>query len=330
MGAAITGWGAHVPAPALTNKELAERFGVTEEWIVQRTGIHSRRIAPPDETTSSLAIAASREAVDRAGIDAADLDLVILATCTPDHAVPAAAPLVQHAIGARRAGAIDVNAVCAGFVYGLAQAVAFVDSGMAKKVLVCGADVFTRVIDQDDLASVILFGDGAGAVIVEDLPGPSRFTGTTLRSDGSTRDLLYIPQGAGVVCMRGREIYRHAVEWLGEASADAVAASNLVLDDIDLLVAHQANRRIVDAVAQRMELPQERVMHNIAELGNTSAASVPLALYDAAQAGRLDQGDRVLLTAIGGGLVWGATVMEWAVGGPDRTDGLGEVEVADV
>jgi 3-oxoacyl-[acyl-carrier-protein] synthase-3 len=311
MGAAITGWGKSLPEGRLDNAELAKRFDVTEDWIVQRTGIHSRRVAGPEDTTSSLAIAAGHEALKRAGVDASEIDMVIVATCTPDHPIPAAAPLVQAGLGAVNAGAYDVNAVCAGFLYSLAQASAMIDSGSAQKILVCGADVFTRVTDYSDIGSAIIFGDGAGAVVVEAIPGAPNLGPFKLRADGSTAKLLWIPPGKDVVDMKGREIYRYAVEEMTRSVRDVLSAAYLSATDIDLLIAHQANVRILKAVAERLGLSDDKVMINLQELGNTSAGSIPIALYDAAESGRLENGDLVLLTAIGGGLVWGAGAVRW-------------------
>lgn len=319
MGSAITGWGTSLPSGHVDNSELARRFDVEEEWIFQRTGIRRRAVAGEGETTSSLAIAAGRKALDSAGIDAADLDLIILATCTPDFQIPACAPLVQAGLGAHNAGAYDVNAVCAGFLYALAQASALVDSGSMDRVLVCGADVFTRVTDNEDLGSSILFGDGAGAVVVERRDGASSLGPFHLRSDGSTARLLYMPVGKDVVEMQGREIYRHAVDEMSRSVREVLFRARLSLKDVRLVVAHQANGRILKAVGERLGLEPDRMMNNIADIGNTSAASIPIALAEAAGDGRLEQDDVVVLTAIGGGLVWGAGVLRWRPA-PDEQD----------
>lgn len=311
MGSAITGWGRALPAGVLGNAELAQRFDVGEDWIYQRTGIEWRAIATEDESTSSLAIEAGRRALESAGIDAEDLDLVILATCTPDYQIPACAPLVQAGLGAHRAGAFDVNAVCAGFLYALAQASALIDSGSMERVLVCGADVFTRVTDDGDLGSSILFGDGAGAVVVEHKEGASSLGPFLLRSDGSTARLLYMPPDKDVVEMNGREIYRHAVDEMTKSVREVLFRAHLSLDDVDLVIAHQANGRILKAVGERLRLDPDIVVNNISQIGNTSAASIPIALAEVAENGRLKENDRVVLTAIGAGLVWGAGIVRW-------------------
>jgi 3-oxoacyl-[acyl-carrier-protein] synthase-3 len=320
MGAAITGWGTALPSNELSNAELARRLEVSEQWIFERTGILSRWVAGDEDTASSLSAAAGAAALERARVDPEDLDMVIVATTTPDYQMPATAPLVQAALGATRAGAFDVGAACAGFLYGLAQANALVASGAARRVLVCGADLLTRVSDYSDRGSSVLFGDGAGAVIVEDVPGDSRFGSFSLKSDGSQARMLYIPRTEKYVRMRGREVYRRAVESMTLSVREVVAAAGLRIEDVDLLVAHQANARILEAVVERLGLPPERALINIVRLGNTSAASIPLALAEAVEEGKLREDDLVVLTAFGSGFVWGAGVVRWGTGVREQAD----------
>ncbi|MDQ3645973.1 MAG: beta-ketoacyl-ACP synthase 3 [Actinomycetota bacterium] len=309
--AAVTGWGAALPERVVTNAEIADSLGVDEEWIRARTGISARRVAAPADTSSSLATRAAIAALDAAGVDAADLDHVIVATSTPDHQLPATAPLVQAAIGARRAGAFDVGAACAGFLYALAQANALVCSGMARNVLVCGADVMSRVTDRAAAGTAILFGDGAGAAVVtatddDDFLGPF-----VLRSDGSGAPLLNIPPGEEMMLMHGREVYRHAVEAMTSALREILVVGDVRVDELRLVVAHQANARILEAVAGRLGIERARMVMDIARVGNTSAASIPLALVEAHAQGLVVEGDRIALTAFGAGFVWGAGLMTW-------------------
>jgi 3-oxoacyl-[acyl-carrier-protein] synthase-3 len=310
-GAAVTGWGTALPSRELTNEELAPRLGLSDEWIFERTGILSRRVVGPGETTSTLAIQASDAALRRAGLESERLDAVILATCTPDYKMPATAPLVQHAIGATRAAAYDLNAACSGFVYALAQADALIDAGAAERVLVVGADVLTTVTDYSDPKSCIIFGDGAGAVVVESTEGPSRLGPWQLGSDGAQPELLWIPSETGLIEMQGREVYRRAVEGMTRSVGEVLSQAGLRVADVDLLVAHQANARILEAVADRLGLTRDKLALNIGHLGNTSAASIPIALSDAVDQGQLHDGDRVVLTTFGAGFTWGTGVVRW-------------------
>lgn len=319
MGAAITGWGIALPERELHNAELARRLDVTEEWILERTGINSRHLAASTDSASSLSTEAGRAALTRAGLEASQLDMVIVATSTPDEQMPATASLVQHALGASGAGAFDLNAACSGFLVALAQAGALVTSGMAQRVLVCGADLLTRVLDYDDPRSCILFGDGAGAVVLESAPGIA-FGPFRIVSDGSKEPLLRIPAGDGHLRMKGREVYRHAVASMSAAVKEVLVEAGLSVSDIDLLVAHQANARIVEAVALRLGLDPARAMLNISRLGNTSAASIPLALAEAVETGKLHDSDLVVLTAFGAGFVWGAGIVRWAAPVAPRAD----------
>jgi 3-oxoacyl-[acyl-carrier-protein] synthase-3 len=314
MGAALTGVGTALPAKVLDNAELAQMLDVTEEWIFSRTGIRERRIASDSDSASSLATASGSMALDASGVAASDLDFVIVATCTPDYSIPATGPLVAAALGAKGAAAFDLNACCAGFLYGLAQATALIESGTAEKVLLCGTDLLSRNTDYTDPKTAILFGDGAGAVVVERIEGETRLGPFRLRADGSRPELLWIPPEKGLIEMEGREVYRNAVEAMTTSVRDILESARMSADDVDLLVAHQANARILRAVAERLAFPEERVMTNIARVGNTSGASIPLALGDAQASGMLVDDARVVLTAFGAGFAWGAGLVRWGAG----------------
>lgn len=321
MGAAITGWGAALPATELGNEELAARLGIDEAWIFERTGIRARRVVTSDEeTTSSLAIGACTRALAGAETESSRVDLVIVATITPDLQVPATASMVQAGIGATAAGAFDLNAGCAGFLYALAAASAMVEAGVCRCVLVCGADVLSRVTDYSDAKSCVLFGDGAAACVVGHVEGPTRLGPFRLASDGTKASFLRIPPETGLIEMRGREVYRHATDAMADAVRSVVIEAGMKLDDVDLVVAHQANGRILDAVATRLGLTPDRVFVNIERYGNTSAASIPLALAEAAQTGRLHDGDVVALTAFGAGFAWGAGMVTWGTGTEPRVE----------
>ena len=313
-GTALTGWGMALPEATLGNDELAERFGKTETWILERTGIYTRRVALGAETTAWLGTEASRRALDVAGAAPDDIDIVIVATSTPDHQMPSAASLVQARLGAGRAGSFDLNAACSGFLYALAQGDALIKAGTARRVLVCGSDTLTHVTDPGDLGTSILFGDGAGAVVLEATDGPSRLGPFRLLSDGSCAELLYIPREEGVMRMRGKEVYRHAVEGMTEAVRDIISAAGLTVADVDAVVAHQANARILGAVASRLGLPREKALSNIDRFGNTSAASIPIELVVAAESGALHADSVVVITAFGAGFAWGAGVVHWGAG----------------
>jgi 3-oxoacyl-[acyl-carrier-protein] synthase III len=314
VGAFVRSWGFSLPETQLQNAELAARVGVSEEWIYERTGIRSRRIAGEGESTASLATLAASDALGRAGVDAAELDLVIVATATADERLPGAAPLVQARLGATSAGAFDVGAGCAGFLYALSVASGLVDSGAVRRVLVCGADVLSRVTDYSDARSCVLFGDGAGAALVETSEGPGQIGPFLLHSDGSATDLLHIDHETGLIKMEGRQVYRRAVQAMTESVREIVAAAGISLDDVRLLVAHQANARILEAVAAQLGLDEGRVLTNIVRYGNTSAASIPIAVAEAAQQNILEDGDIVILTAFGAGFVWGAGMLRWTAG----------------
>jgi 3-oxoacyl-[acyl-carrier-protein] synthase-3 len=320
MGSAITGLGAALPERILDNAELAERLDVTEEWILGRTGIQERRIAEPDQTSATLATDAAGVALKGAEVDASDLDYVLVATCTPDYQLPSTAALVGARLGASGVAAFDINAACSGFLYGLSQASALIDAGLARRVLVCGADVLSRVTDYTDPKSSVLFGDGAGAAVVERVEGKSRIGPFRLHADGTQPELLYIPPETGVIHMEGREVYKRAVEGMSTSVRKILLTAGITADDVDLLVAHQANARILRAVGERLGFPTEKLMTNIARVGNTSGASIPLALADAVSAGRLKDGDIVVLTAFGAGFTWGAGVVRWGAGVRDESD----------
>jgi 3-oxoacyl-[acyl-carrier-protein] synthase-3 len=320
VGAVVRSWGFSLPEKQLRNAELAARVGVTEEWIYERTGIRSRRIAGDEETTSSLATLAGLDALGRAGVAPEDLDLVIVATATADQTLPGAAPLVQAGLGATRAGAFDVGAGCAGFLYALSVASALVDSGTVRRILICGADVLSRVTDYSDARSCVLFGDGAGAALVEKTEGPGQVGPFRLHADGSAIGLLHIPPETGVIKMEGRQVYRRAVQGMTESVREVVAAAGISLDDVRLLVAHQANARILEAVASQLGIDEGRVLTNIVRYGNTSAASIPIAIAEATQQNILEEGDIVILTAFGAGFVWGAGMLRWSAGLQEQHD----------
>lgn len=311
--AAITGWGSALPSGELGNPALAAMLDVSEDWILQRTGIRSRRVVSERETTSSLAIDAGRAALRRAAVTPDRVELVITATSTPDYQLPATASLVQAELGCTNAGAFDVNAACSGFLYGLAQANAFIESGACRRVLLCGADTLSLRADYSDPRSCVLFGDGAGAVILEASDSAAGLGPFVLRSDGSDPELLYIRNDERLIRMQGREVYRRAVDGMSQALSELAEKSETALEDFDLVVAHQANARIVEAVADRVGISMDKVVLNIEDLGNTSAASIPLALAEAAKEGRLRAGHRVAVTAFGAGFAWGAGVVSWGV-----------------
>jgi 3-oxoacyl-[acyl-carrier-protein] synthase-3 len=301
----------------MTNAELARIVDTSDEWIVERTGIRERRIAAEDEKTSDLAIAASVEALKRAGREAKDVDLIIVATATPDLTFPATAARVQAALGAGQGAAFDLQAVCSGFIFGLATADNFLARGQAKTALVIGAETFSRIIDWKDRGTCVLFGDGAGAVVLEarDDAGERGVIATFLRTDGRMHDLLYVDGGpsetqtVGKVRMVGNAVFRQAVEHISGAMLETCARAGVHIDDVDWFVPHQANQRILDGVARRLGVDPEKVVTTVARHGNTSAASVPLALHAAVTDGRVKQGDLVLLEALGGGLTWGAALV---------------------
>jgi 3-oxoacyl-[acyl-carrier-protein] synthase-3 len=314
MGAALTAVGAALPSKKLDNAELAERFGVTEDWIEARTGIQSRRIAGEDDSVVSLAVTAGRQVLQAADVDPQQLDVVIIATCSSGRQIPANAPLVAAEVGAGNAAAFDINGACSGFLFSLAQATALIDNGSARRILVCGSDLLTRYTNPEDLGSSILFGDGAGAALIEYFDGPSRLGPFSLRTDGTRASVLAIPDGEPYLHMEGREVYRHAVEQMTASVGELLKDTSMSADDVDLLVAHQANARILRAVAERLGFPMDKVLTKMAQVGNTSAASIPLALADAQESGIISDGDNIVLTAFGAGFTWGAGLVVWGTG----------------
>lgn len=318
----VLGCGSYLPPTILTNDELAKRVDTTDEWIVKRTGIKRRHIASANEMTSDLAVAAAREALAHAKIDANDIDVIIVATTTPDNTFPATATKVQAQLGITHGFAFDVQAVCSGFVYALTVADNFIRLGQAKKALVIGAEVFSRLLNWTDRGTCVLFGDGAGAVVLGVSEGKGDKTdrgilSTHLHSDGRYYNLLYADGGpgatgsAGQVRMEGQEVFRHAVQHLAEVVDEALAANDFKPEEIDWLVPHQANQRIIEGTAKKLGMSSDRVVLTIADHANTSAASIPLALSAASRDGRLKQGHLVLLDAMGGGFTWGAAMVRW-------------------
>ena len=322
----IGGWGKYLPERIMPNSELAALVDTSDEWIRARTGIAERRIAAPEETTCTLAVHAARAALERAGLAPRDLDLIIVATCTPDYAnMPATASLVQDALGAHRAGAFDLNAVCSGFVYALATGSQFIQSGVHQAVLVIGADVFTRILDWQDRSTCVLFGDGAGAVVLQPSDEPGGLLSFVLGSDGAGACSLYVPAGGSrrpasaetvaerehYVKMQGREVFRFATRVVPDSVIQALEQAGLGTADVDLFIPHQANVRIIDAAARRLKLPEGSVFSNVAHYGNTSAASVPVALCEAIDEGLIRPGSTVVMTGFGAGLTWGTAVWRW-------------------
>jgi 3-oxoacyl-[acyl-carrier-protein] synthase III len=313
-GAKIAGLGVALPETVLSNATIAARLGIEEGWIIQRTGVEERRIAAPEETVAGYAAAAGTRALAAAGTDAADLDLVLVATVTNEELTPSASARVAAELGASRAGAIDVAAACSGFVSALALATGQIESGRVANVLVIGVDLMSRVTDPDDRSTAAVFGDGAGAVVMS-AAARGRIGPFILGSDGANGDLIRASREKPIVRMQGHETFRHAVERMSEISLSATAAAGCGLKDVDLFVYHQANARILTAIEDRLELPAERVVNCIYRYGNTTAATIPLALEEARAAGTLRDGSRVLLAAFGAGLTWAATVVEWGSDG---------------
>jgi 3-oxoacyl-[acyl-carrier-protein] synthase III len=318
----VAGVGSYLPSRVMTNDDLSKVVDTTDEWIVERTGIHSRHIAADGELTSHLALAAARNAIEDAGIDTQEIDTIILATTTPDNTFPATATTVQAELGLYHGAAFDIQAVCSGFVYAMTIADTFIRTGQSKTALVIGAETFSRLLDWTDRTTCVLFGDGAGAVIVKGEAG----AGTNadrgvltahLHSDGRYKEKLYVDggpsstQSTGHVRMEGREVFRHAVVNIAEAIKESLEATGLTAEDIDWFVPHQANKRILDGTAKRIGLPPEKVVLTVGEHGNTSAASVPLALDKAVKDGRIKRNDLVLLEAMGGGFTWGSLLFRF-------------------
>ncbi|MBS0994428.1 ketoacyl-ACP synthase III [Gluconobacter cerinus] len=312
----LTGVGGYLPRTIVTNDDLAQKIETSDEWIRARTGITQRHIVSGDETTASMAAAAARQALEQAGVNAEDVDAIIVATSTPDQVFPAVATQVQALLGITKGFGFDISAACSGFVYALASANSFIQSGLAKKVLVIGSEVFSRLLDWNDRTTCVLFGDGAGAVLLE--AGAEEGEGvlsTHLHSDGRSGDILYVDGAVGCagttqhLKMLGREVFRHAVVKLSQAVDEALEANNLTGQDIQWLVPHQANLRIIDGMAKKLALPADRVVVTVDRHANTSAASIPLALNEAVRDGRIQKGDLVLMEALGGGLTWGSALV---------------------
>ncbi|WP_418610283.1 beta-ketoacyl-ACP synthase III [Gluconobacter cerinus] len=316
LRARLTGVGGYLPRTIVTNDDLAQKIETSDEWIRARTGITQRHIVSGDETTASMAAAAARQALEQAGVNAEDVDAIIVATSTPDQVFPAVATQVQALLGITKGFGFDISAACSGFVYALASANSFIQSGLAKKVLVIGSEVFSRLLDWNDRTTCVLFGDGAGAVLLE--AGAEEGEGvlsTHLHSDGRSGDILYVDGAVGCagttqhLKMLGREVFRHAVIKLSQAVDEALEANNLTGQDIQWLVPHQANLRIIDGMAKKLALPADRVVVTVDRHANTSAASIPLALNEAVRDGRIQKGDLVLMEALGGGLTWGSALV---------------------
>ena len=325
--AAITGWGMYLPERVLTNADLEQMVDTSDEWIRTRTGIRERRIAGPDDRSSTMGAAAARQALDRAGIAPDAIDLLVVGTSTPDRPMPSTACIIQTQIGAARAAPFDVQAVCSGFVYALVVGTQFIRSGASKTALIVGTDMLTRYIDYTDRSTCILFGDGAGAVVLQASSEPAGVLAFALGAVAGTADLLYVPSGGThplaadalppeeqYMKMEGKEVFKYAVRAMGDSSIQVLAEAGLRVEDLALLIPHQANLRMIEAVAKRLELPMERVIVNIDRYGNTSAATIPIAICETYDAGRLHDGDHFLMTACGGGLTWGSAVVKWGSG----------------
>jgi 3-oxoacyl-[acyl-carrier-protein] synthase III len=320
MAARIVGVGKYLPERVMTNADLERMVDTSDQWIVDRTGIRERRIASEDDTAASLGTGAARMALETANLRPEDIDLIICGTLTPDGMFPATASLIQDALGARRAAAFDVNAACTGFIIALATATQFIETGVYERVLVVGAEVVSRIIDWKDRGTCVLFGDGAGALVLEkaERGGPKSFV---LKSDGSGARMLYARGPASspnslanegyCIVMDGREVFRVAVRAMEESSRQAIADAGLTIEDIAYVVPHQANQRIMSAVAKNLGLSPKRLISNVEHYGNTSCASIPLALCEAWEEGKLKDGDNLVVVAFGGGLAWGASVIEW-------------------
>ena len=316
----ITGLGVKVPDRVVTNDELSQYVDTSDEWIIERTGIRERRIAAPEEALSDLALPAARDALAQAGLEGKDIDLIIVATVTPDMAFPSTAALVADAIGATEAAAYDLSAGCTGFMYALAQGYGMLAGGLSQRTLVIGGDVLSKILDWTDRSTVVLFGDGAGAVILEAAPEKG-FLGFELGADGAGGVHLWLP-GSGsrrfdepekYVKMNGREVFKFATRVLVQSAEDLLAKCQVSIDDVDLYVPHQANVRIIDHATRKLGVPSERVVINVDRYGNTSSGSIPLALADAAADGRLRAGALVLMTGMGAGLTWGSALMRWTL-----------------
>ncbi|MDL2716899.1 MAG: beta-ketoacyl-ACP synthase III [Acidobacteriota bacterium] len=323
--ATIAGTGRAVPEKVLTNADLTKMVETSDEWITSRTGIRERRMAGPDDILSDFCVRAAIPALAEAGIEPGDLDTIILATCTPDHPIPGAAPVVQQKLGARRAAAFDLNAACSGWLYGLHVADGLIQSGKAKNILLLGAEFLTRFTDYTDRGTCVLFGDGAGATALKATKSDHGVLSTSIHSDGEGSTFISMPGGGSsfppnrpesrdkglYIQMKGGETFKVAIRSMVDVCKEVLAESGFTTADVDWFLPHQANERILTATAERLEIPPERCVNNIARYGNTSAASIPIALDEYAREGRLKRGDLILITAFGGGLTWGAALVRW-------------------
>jgi 3-oxoacyl-[acyl-carrier-protein] synthase-3 len=314
----ITGLGTYVPERVMTNDDLAKYVDTSDEWIIERTGIHERRMATEEEALSDLALPAAREALADAGVEGKDIDLLIVATVTPDMVFPSTAALLADALGARDAAAYDLSAGCTGFMYGIAQAYGMLAAGLSKRALVVGGDVLSKILDWTDRSTLVLFGDGAGAVVLEPVPEQG-FLGFELGADGSGGESLWLPgsgsrkfdESAKYVKMNGREVFKFATRVLVQSAQALLEQCEVTIADVDVYVPHQANVRIIDHATKKLGVPSERVVVNVERYGNTSSGSIPLALADARADGRLRPGSLVLMTGMGAGLTWGSALMRW-------------------
>lgn len=320
LDVSITGLGCKVPDRVVTNAELSQYVDTSDEWIMERTGIRERRIAAPEEALSDLALPAARAALEQAGLQGSDIDLIIVATVTPDMAFPSTAALVADALGAKDAAAYDLSAGCTGFMYALAQAYGMLVGGLAKRVLVVGGDVLSKILDWSDRSTLVLFGDGAGAVVLE-AASEQGFLGFELGADGGGGSSLWLP-GSGsrvfdhperFVKMNGREVFKFATRILVQSAEDLLARCEVTIEDVDLYIPHQANVRIIEHATRKLGVPSDRVVINVDRYGNTSSGSIPLALADALADGRLRPGQLVLMTGMGAGLTWGSALMRWTM-----------------
>lgn len=318
----VRGVGGYLPERVMTNDELSKRVDTSDEWIVQRTGIRQRHIAAEGEVTSDLALVAARRALENAGLDAGDIDLIIVGTTTPDMTFPATAAILQQKLGITGGSAFDVQAVCSGFVFGIATADSYLKTGMAKRALVVGAETFSRILDWTDRSTCVLFGDGAGAIILEarEVPDDAPEDGvlvSSLRTDGRHWDKLYVDGGVsgsqtvGHLRMEGREVFKHAVGMISDVIENVLEKTGKTTDDLDWFVPHQANKRIIDGAGRKLGIPEAKTVITVDQHANTSAASVPLALWVASEDGRIKKGDLVMIEAMGGGFTWGATLIRW-------------------
>jgi len=325
QGCAITGIGSYVPERVLTNADLEKIVNTSDEWIITRTGIKERRMADEGEHTSTMAVKAAHRALEQAGLAAADLDLIVVATITPDMPFPATACLVQRELGANKAAAFDLEAACSGFIYAIEIGRAFISSGVYENILIIGAEKLSSIIDWEDRNTCVLFGDGAGAAVMQRRKGARGVLATRLGSDGTKADILAMPGGGSrrpatvdsvnerihFLKMEGKEVFKAAVNAMTGAARDVLEQSGVGIEDIKCIIPHQANQRIISAIGERLGAREDQVFVNLQNYGNTSAASVAVALDEALQSGKIERGDKILIVAFGAGLTWGATVLEW-------------------